>query len=348
MAVIKYYSFFIFAIGCFACKTQEQQVQSKDFTIDSKSLKADTVITSAVYFGGHIFCLQADHKIFVLDTLLQKDNSFTARFSNVKADFIHPFNDTIFIGTKNNLYFLDHEVTLKNYNSQPFKYGLPYYNDGTYYVYACSVGEFGGAVFFWNKQTNKTYSYPATAVQQVFKFGHAYVVSNFLAHMSGFSDYLFINDPTKLYELKDEKQKNFCNWYVEVDSLKGKRFSGATTPPGVRYFSDTFTTRTLTTFPYNNQLYSIYCTDSATVLAKFQNSKLVPIDSLLRHRLYFHNANTHLADNAIVASYEATWAVGREGNSWTPYQNTGLIFIRKGKITFLEFRTPHMPMNNSR
>ena len=41
--------------------------------------------------------------------------------------------------------------------------------------------------------------------------------------MSGFSDYLSIKDPTKLYELKDEKQKTFCNWYMEVDSIKDKK-----------------------------------------------------------------------------------------------------------------------------
>jgi hypothetical protein len=348
MTTLKLYSLVLLAISFFACRTQEQQRKTELFTVETKTLTADTVVTSAVYFNGHIFCLQADHKIFALDTLLRIDSSLTGKFSNIKPHFLQSFNDTILIGTKNKLYFLDQDFTLKGYNRQPFKYGLPYYNDDTYYVHACSVGEFGGAVFFWNKQTDKTYSYPAKAVQQVFKFGDTYVVSNFLAHMSGFSDYLFIKDPTKLYELIDEKQKNFCNWYVEVDSLKGKRFSDTATASGVKYYSDTFTTRTLTTFPYNKELYSIYCTDSATILAKFQNLKLISVDTLLHHRLYFHNANTHLADNTSVTAYEATWAVGREGNSWTPYQNTGLICIRNNRITFIEFQTPHMQTNNSR
>jgi hypothetical protein len=347
MTTLRLYSFFLLAISFFACKTQEQQRKPDLFTLETKTLKADTVVRSAVYFDGHLFCLQADDKIFVLDTLLRKDSSLTAKFSNIKAAFLQTYYDTVLIGTKNNLYFLGKDLTLKNYKPHPFRYGLPYYNDDTYYVRACSVGEFGGAVFFLNKLTNKTYSYPATAVQQVFKFDNTYVVSNFLAHMSGFSDYLFIKDPTKLYELKDEKQKNFCNWYVEVDSLKSKRFSDITTPPGVKYYSDTFTTRTLTTFPYHNELYSIYCTDSATILAKFQDLKLIVVDTLLHHRLYFDNANTHLADNTIVTAYEATWAIRREGSPWTHYQNTGLIFIRNNKITFLELQTPHMQTNSS-
>jgi hypothetical protein len=347
MTAIKLYSYFIFTIAFFACQTKGHQKTTKAFTKETKSLQADTVLTSAVYFNGRILCLQANHKIFVLDTLLQKDNNITAKFSNFKADFLHSFNDTILIGTKSKLYFLDDDFTLKNYNRQPFKYGLPYYNDDTYYVHACSGGEFGGAVFFWDKQTNKTYSYPATAVQQVFKFNDTYVVSNSLAH-SGISDYLFIKDPTKLYELKSEKQKSFCNWYVSVDSLKNKRFFDTAIPEGVKYYSDTFITRTLTTFPYKKELYSIYSMDSVTLLAKFESSKLIPVDTLLHHKLNFHTANTHLTNKTIVTVYQATWAVGGEGNSWTPYQNTGLIFIQSNKITFVEFQTPHMRTNNSR
>ena len=347
MKTLKLYSLAFLSISFFACKTEKQRDNTDLFTVETKSLTADTVVTSAVYFGGHIFCLQADHKIFALDTLLQKEESLTAKFSNLKADFLLSYNDTIFIGTKKVIYFLDRDVTLKRYDRQPFKYQLPAYTDDSYYVYACSAGEWGGAVFFWDKKSNKTYSYPATGVQQIFKFADTYVVSNFLAH-SGFSDYLFIKDPTKLYELKDEKQKIFCNWYTSVDSIKDTKLFDTATPPGVRYYQDTFITRTLTTFPYKNELYSIYCTDSATVLAKFQNSKLIPVDTLLRRKLTFHDAATHLTNNRVITAYEATWAVGGQGDTWTPYQNTGLILIRNNKITIIELQTAHMWSNNSR
>lgn len=348
MTIRKTFFVLVLAAGFFGCVTSEQQTIAKRFIVKTKSLRADTVITSAIYFGGHILCLQADQKIFVLDSLLEPDNNLTANFSKLKVDFLQPYNDTIFIGTDEDLFFLNKDFTLKSYRPSPFNYRLPYYNDDTYYVYACSAGEWGGAVFFWNKKTDKTYSYPATDVQQVFKFRDTFVVSNFLAHLSGISDYLFIKDPTELYELKEEKQKTFCNWYMEVDSIKDTKLFNTITPQGVKYYSDTFTTRTLTTFPYDNEIYSIYCTDSLTILAKFQNSKLLPVDTLLLHGLTFHDSRTHLTNEANVTAFEATWAVGGERNSWTPYQNTGLIFIKDNKITFLEFQTPHKWTNNSR
>lgn len=339
----------LFLTAFIACTTKKQDIKAKDFLVSVKSIKGDTVINSAVYYAGHILCLQGDDKLFVLDTTLNLVDSLTAKFSKLKIQFLHFYNDTILLSTDKDIFYLDTGFVLKKYNSQPFKCGLPYYNDSTYYVHACSAGEWGGAVFFWNKKTNRTYSYPATDVQQVFKFNGEYVVSSFLAHLSGISDYLFIKDPTKMYELKDEKQKTFCNWYMEVDSIKDKRLFDTLTPPGIKYYSDSFTTRTLTTFPYKDEIYSIYCTDSATILAKFINRKLSFVDTLLHHRLTFHNAKTHLTSNAIVTAYQATWTQGGEGNTWTPFQNTGLIFICDNRISFLNFQTPHMQIeSNSR
>ena len=348
MATSKTYYILILFAGFFSCKTQGQPAKTKIFTVETASLESDTVLTSAVYFGGRIFCLQANHKIFVLDTLLQKDYDLTAKFSEIKADFIHPSDDTIFIGTRKDLYFLDEELMPRKYNLQRFRDGLPYYEDETYDVHACSAGEWGGAVFFWDKRAGSTYSYPATDVQQVLKFSGSYVVSSYLSHMSGISDYLFIKDPTELYQLQNGRPKKNCNWYMAVDSIKGKKLFDTATPPGVKYYSDNFITRTLVTFPYKDELYSIYCTDRATILAKFHNSRLVPLDTLLSHELTFSDTKTHLAESAVVTAYKATWAMGDHVSTIRPYQNTGLIVIRNNKIIFVQIQTPHMWTNDRR
>jgi hypothetical protein len=342
MDTLRNLTIFFFLTAFIACTTQKQDIKAKDFSVSVKSIKGDTIIRSAVYYAGYILCLQEGSKLFVLDTAFNFVDSLTAKFSKLKIQFLHFYNDTILLSTDKDIFYLDTGFALKKYNTQPFKYGLPYYNDSTYYVHACSAGEWGGAVFFWNKKTNKTYSYPATGVQQVFKFKGDYIVSSFLAHLSGFSDYLSIKDPTKLYELKDEKQKRFCNWYMEVDSIKDKKLFDTITPPGVKYYADKFTTRTITIFPYKDTLYSIYCTDSATILAKHVNFKLIPVDTLLKRRILFQDAATHLTKNMVVTAYRESWGTTDANNKIINYQNTGLIFIKDNRITFLEFKTPHM------
>ncbi len=54
------------------------------------------------------------------------------------------------------------------------------------------------------------------------------------------------------------------------------------------------------------------------------------------------DAKTYLTCSKNVTSYRATWAVGGEGNSWIPYQNTGLVIIDNNKITFLELQIPQV------
>jgi hypothetical protein len=331
-----------FLTAFIACTNRKQDIKTKDFSVTVKSLKADTLISSALYYNGYILCLREDHKLFVLDTTLNLADSLTSEFSGINIRFLHSYNDTIILSTNKDIFFLDKDFVLKKFNAKPLKYGIPYYNDSIYHIYACSVGEWGGAVFFWNQKTNKTFSYPATSVQQVLKFKGNYIVSSFLAHLSGFSDYLSIKDPEKLYELKDEKQKTYCNWYMEVDSIKNKKLTDTLTPPGTKYYADEFTTRTMVMFPYKDSLYSIYCTDSATILAKHVNFKLIPIDTLLKKKIIFHSSAIHLTNNVVVTAYRASWATSDARNKMINYQNTGLIFIKDNRIRFLEFETPHM------
>lgn len=332
---------FILLTAFIACSNRQQDIKAKEFAVVVKSIKGDTIISSAVYYDGHIICLQADSKVFVLDTTFNRNDSLTAQFSKLKVQYLHTYNDTILLLTDKDIFYLDTSFLLKKYNNRPFKYGLPNYNDSAYDIYACSAGEWGGSVFFLDKQTNKTYSYPATAVQQVLKFKDNYIVSSFLPHLSGFSDYLSIKDPTKLYELKDERQKTFCNWW-SVDSLKKLNLVDTITPAGVKYYADKFTTRTLTVFAFEDTLYSIYCTDAATLLAKHVNHKLIPVDTLLNRKVSFYNASTHTINNISITAYNASWGTYDSHDKELQYQNTGLLFRVGNKITFLSFKTPHM------
>jgi hypothetical protein len=318
----------------------KQEQKTKEFSVSFKSLKGVSTISSAVYYYGHILCLQEDKKLFVLDSVFNFAENLTERFSHLRIQYLFSYNDTILLSTGKELFYLDREFSLKKYTRQSFKYGIPYYNDSIYYVHACSVGEFGGAVFFWNKKTDKMYSYPATAVQQVLKFKGQFIVSSFLAHLDGLSDYLSIKDPTQLYELQDERQKRFCNWYTDVDSLSGKKFFDTITPPGVKYYADDFITRTLVTFPYNDNLYSIYCIDSATILAKHLDFKLIPVDTLLNKEILFMDAKSHLVNNIVVTAHSERISTVDGNGKIISYYNTGLVFIKGNKITFIEFELP--------
>ncbi len=329
----------IFLTFFFACTSKKKNIISTDFIVSIKSLKGDTIIRSALIYDGYILCLQEDNKLVILDSCFNKVDSLIDKFSKVEFQSLNTYNDTILLSTNKEILFLDNGFELKKYQNQPFNYGLPFYNDSTYYVYACSIGEWGGSVFFLNKKTKKTYSFPATCVQQVLKFKGNYIVSSYLHHLSGFSDYLSINEPKYLYELTDKNKKRHCNWWAN-DSINPLKLFDTMTPQGVKYYSDKFSTKTISVFPYNDNLYSIYSTDSAIILAKHINFKLVPVDTLLKRKISFNSASTHLQKNIILTTYKENWASIDENKNIIKHQNTGLICIKDNKITFIEYKTP--------
>lgn len=335
-------------MGLNACESRRRSYTPNPLVFEEKSLPVETIINSAVYYNGHIFCLQADGKIFVLDTFFKKDSSLTTKFLDLSADFMFPYNDTIFIGIDKDTFFLDRNLNPKKYQFNPFTYRSFYYSDDTYYVYACSAGEWGASVYFWNRKTGKTYSYPTTGVQQVFEFRGIYVVSNYLNHLGGHSDYLFIKDPSKIYELQSESQKTFCNWYLDIDSIGDSDLYSSNESLGVIYYSDSFTTRPVTTFPYNSEIYSIYSTDSATILARFEKGQLRALDTLIHREQKFHTVETQLTDSVLLASFKATWIMADNENKRKVYYNSGLFFRKNNKITFLEFQRPNQRTDNSR
>ena len=98
----------------------------------------------------------------------------------------------------------------------------------------------------------------------------------------------------------------------------------------------------MATFSSNDTLYSIYSTDSATILAKHISFKLIPVDTLLKRGIHFQVTVTHLTNDIVVTAYRDSWSTIDASNKIINYQNTGLIFIKDNRITFLEFKTPHM------
>ncbi|HVU84220.1 MAG TPA: hypothetical protein VHC50_05235, partial [Puia sp.] len=224
--------------------------------------------------SGHIICLQADGKAFVLDTAFRRDNKLTDNFAAYRFDLLKPFRDTVFLATSRQVFVLGNDLSLHLLSKPPFddSLGFPYFGDSRYRVYACSVGEFGAAVRFLDAKTGQLYAYPATNPQQVFFFHGEYVVSSYLAHMEGFSDYLFIKDPGKLYPTR---KQTACNWFIDTAMHIKIPPAGQANPAGVRYYEDSFISRTLACFPLGDSLYSIYSTDSATVLARFSGQHLV-------------------------------------------------------------------------
>lgn len=314
---------------------QDRQTTGKEFSVSVKSIKGDTIVTAAVYFDGYIICLRKDNKLFALDSNFNYAEQLTG-LSDVNAGFLYQHSDTIFISTTKETFYLDTGFVFKKYNDQVIREDRPYYySDSTYDTYFEDEGEFGAAVFFVNKKSNKTFSYLSYFPQHILKFNERFIISEDKGYIS-------IDDPEKLYELKDDKLKTSGNWYYM--SQKGRIRFGTSKERGVATYQLPLFGQNLVTFAKDNNLYSIYCDRNSTFLAKHENHKIISIDTILNRPLNFFDTYTNASKNISVTAYRQS-GIRAEADKYVSYQNTGLVYIHGNRITFLEFQTPHMRAN---
>jgi hypothetical protein len=323
----------------FACTQPKQTVpiQSK-FIIKTARIETDTIIKMAVLVNDIIICFKDNGRFLVLDSNYKSIDSISDKLNKLNATQLYSFNDTPIIITNKKCYSINNDLSTTEFAFQNIHFRFPNFIDSTYLVYSCCIGEFGGAVFFLNKINNKTYSYPSTCVNQVLRFKDNYIICNNLYS----TNFISINDPARLFELKDDKQKNFCNWYLEVDSLKDYKKLNSLIPKGVVKYTDSTKSRrlsTMVTFEYDNELYSVISTDSLTLIKKHSEFNLITIDTL-RKESTIGEGVTNFTKNGIAMAYGDTWTLGTEPQI-TNYVSSGLILIQGNRIRFIEFKTSH-------
>lgn len=317
-----------------SCNEAEKKLSAQiHFTINQYLLPTDTTITYIAYFKDNIICLQDDGKFAILDSDYNRNRLLEDKLNSCKPNNMFTFHDTVFLDTKNAAYFIDCNFKLQEFKREENRYGSYLYEDSVFYVYGCCAGEFGGAVFFLNKITNRTYSYFATCATQVLKFKNQYVVCNNLAHLGCTMNFLLVPDPTKLYELADEKLKNHCNWYMEVDSLKNRKEKNAI--GNISFYRRIFGSMSLSSFPRGDSLYSIICNDSTTYLAVHNGDTTFERQRIFNKAIQFHQTQVVKAGNKYICLYNLTngspvEAYAIKGN------NSGLFVINDNKIDILD------------
>ena len=302
------------------------------FTVRQIRLQPDTTISAIAYYQNNIIGWQDNGKLIVIDSNYKRQDAIEKRLNTLKTYYIATIHDTILVSTEKDVYFIDAKFNLQKYNNKERIFLRSIYEDSVYYVYSCCAGEFGGSIFFLNKKTNKTYSYFATCATQVLKFKNEYVVCKNLAHLVGHMGFFIVPEPTKLYELTDQRFKSHCNWYMEIDSLKDQKSRNSQNQ--VKNRPDIWGAMSMASFVYNDSLYSMISNDSSTYIAVHRKDSTYEMQRLFNKRIQFHNAQVICTGNKTICLYNLTGGSPFEAYMITG-NNSGLLVIENNKIDFL-------------
>ncbi len=214
--------------------------------------------------------------------------------------------------------------TKKNYQSIELNY--PIYEDNDFIVSSCCRGEFGGAIYFRDKKTGKTYSCRATCLNSIQKLNGSFYVTSSLPHASGFATIIKIDNPRKLFEIKNKSQLVDCGWYdiYPEDSKDNEIKHPVGYDKGYETLLDTMDIHVLGAFSYKNHIYHIYSDDRNTYLSYITNKKLKIIDTLI-NKVSWHGELRDLKHNSNVFPIRR-----RDLN--------GVIMIRGNKIKLVAFK----------
>jgi hypothetical protein len=194
-----------------------------------------------------------------------------------------------------------------------------FYKDSEYAVSKTCSGEWGGTIKFENIHTGKIYVCEAQCAVVVNKINGKYIVTNTLAHLSGFSNVIEIDNPSSLKafhyrEKKDTQRVVFAGFDESISTI------------GSKTLLDTIGVLTLASFPYNGNLYHIITDFKKTFLATIQNEKYVTTDTI-------SNASIWTYDPEVIRTTDNHYVV-----FFTNEEANGYLDIIGNKITVIRYK----------
>ncbi len=175
------------------------------------------------------------------------------------------------------------------------------YSDEEYLVYNNCNGEWGGTIFFYNRETQETFFTEATCANTIIDKESTYTVLASLGHGFGSADSKVIEDPSLLPSLKDFKPQRTVEAIGYKDTTRHAK--EAFSYYGLQVFS---------MFQMGESLVYMLHWQGKTFLATLKNNEFFIIDPLFNSSLYTHEPITKRYSDGDVLINLDFWGRGRE------------------------------------
>jgi len=204
--------------------------------------------------------------------------------------------------------------------SIPIKNQPLLFDDEKYIVFNDCFGEWGGTVYFYDRETEDIYFTESTCTNTVFRDKEQYSVLSHLGHGFGSSELKYINEPRNLSKAK----KSEINKTKKGEALGYSDKSNNYNIPLDLYFIQLFST-----FSYNGRQLFITRVNELTFLSEIQDSEIQIVHPLYDNALYSHHPITKVYGNYILINIDH-WGTARD-------REISVIIINQNKITKLDW-----------
>ncbi len=203
-------------------------------------------------------------------------------------------------------------------NVVPFKNRPKLFEDQQFLVYNDCNGEFGGHIYFFDKQTKKTYYTSSTCAVWVRSTAEGYRVLSSLGHMIGHAAETTIADPRRLPEWTPETGKQLRTVNEKDTSHVVFNYYGIQVFGGAEV---------------NSQVFYILHTNDTPCLATLSNNTFTVVHPLVNYRFYTHDPITARYGNDYLINLDF-YGIGGD-------REVACLLIRDNRIIFLNWQEFH-------
>jgi hypothetical protein len=258
----------------------------------------------------------------------KRDTEFEDRLNTKRFSYHWVIDNKLYARDKNwifsRLMVWDKGKWKKANISLPIKNQPILFEDKKFIIFNDCFGEWGGTVYFFDRETEDIYFTESTCTNSVYTEKGNYKVLAHLGHMIGFSELKIIEDPKKLTKAKKNQVSKTKN---------GEALGYSDESNGYEKSIDLYEVLLVSTFTINDRKLYLTSLNELTFLSEIQDSVIKIVHPFFDNDLYTHNPITKIYDNYTLINLDQ-WGTARD-------REVSVIIIEQNKITKLDWNERH-------
>lgn len=174
----------------------------------------------SIFYDNYLIVLNSKNSFYTFHlSCFERDEQYEKKLNKQRFEKAFVISDILYgVDSCNQAYKFDNITYkwVKQFEELPLFNSEPIYENDKYICYSICYGEFGGLVFFYNKNNRRITLIPANCYTCLMEYDDNYYLITSLSHKDGWSNIICIENPDSLLELPDSLNK-YDKWNI-IDS----------------------------------------------------------------------------------------------------------------------------------
>lgn len=310
-------------------KANQLVIKNPFFTDDFDDNYINYPVSYSVIYNDRLVSLFGNGKFVVHDLKdYKRDVEFEKELNTKKFSYHWVIDGKLYARSKNRLF--SRLVVWSQGKWEKSKIGLPVKNhpilfdDKKFIVFNDCFGEWGGTIYFYDRESEDTYFTESTCTNTVLNENGSYSVLAHLGHMIGSSELKLIEEPNKLTKAKKR----------EINKTKnGEALGYSDESNGYEKHLDFYGAQFFSTFSYQGRQLYLTHLNELTFLSEIQDSEIRIVHPLFDNDLYTHDPITKTYDHNTLINLD-NWVTAKD-------REVSVIIIKENRIIKLDWNKSH-------